>query len=167
MTKIVHFGEFLKRWSLLSNSVTRQVSFSRTKICGKCQNWKIQMRHFGWFSNNVAAAIVNEWFFSRLTLSNPSHCRWQPSQTAQVTSGCHPPCGSSARTIVLPWSKRLGSFTNWGRLRATPRSLTPVTKRRKAAFARQARWRRMPRPQPRWGFPPSMPRASTWSKCAA
>ena len=53
MPKIVHFGEFLKTWSLRSNSVTRQVSFNRTKIGGKCQNAKIQMRHFGWFSNNV------------------------------------------------------------------------------------------------------------------
>ena len=47
---MVHFGEFSKTWSLRSNSVTRHVSFNRTKI-GKCQNWKIQMRHFGWFSN--------------------------------------------------------------------------------------------------------------------
>ena len=44
---MVHFGEFLKIWSLRSNSVTRQISFNRTKIGGKCQNWKIQMRHFG------------------------------------------------------------------------------------------------------------------------
>ena len=36
-----------------SNSVTRQVTFNRTKIGGKCLNWKIQMRHFGWFSNYV------------------------------------------------------------------------------------------------------------------
>ena len=34
---MVHFGEFLKTWSLRSNSVTRQVSFNRTKIGGKCQ----------------------------------------------------------------------------------------------------------------------------------
>ena len=34
-------------------SVTRQVSFNRTKIGGKCQNWKTQMRHVGWFSNTV------------------------------------------------------------------------------------------------------------------
>ena len=27
--------------------------FNRSKIGGKCQNWKIQMRHFGWFSNIV------------------------------------------------------------------------------------------------------------------
>ena len=39
------FGEFLKNWSLRSNSVTRQVSFNRTIIGGKCQNSKIQMRH--------------------------------------------------------------------------------------------------------------------------
>ena len=50
---MVHFGEFLKTWSLRSNSVTRQVSFNRTKIGGKCQKSKIQMRHFEYFSNNV------------------------------------------------------------------------------------------------------------------
>ena len=33
---MVHFGEVLKTWSLRSNSVTRQVSFNRTKIGGKC-----------------------------------------------------------------------------------------------------------------------------------
>ena len=35
---MVQFGEFLKTWSLRSNSVTRKVSFYRTKIGGKCQN---------------------------------------------------------------------------------------------------------------------------------
>ena len=44
--KNAQFREFLKTRSLLSNSVTRQVSFNRTKIGGKCQNSKIQMRHF-------------------------------------------------------------------------------------------------------------------------
>ena len=39
------FGEFLKTWSLRSNSVTRQVSFDRTKIGRKCQTSKIEMRH--------------------------------------------------------------------------------------------------------------------------
>ena len=38
MPKTIHFGEFLKTWSLRSNSVTRQVSLNRTKIVGKCQN---------------------------------------------------------------------------------------------------------------------------------
>ena len=36
-----------------SNSVTRQVSFNKSKVGGNCQNSKIQMRHFGWFSNTV------------------------------------------------------------------------------------------------------------------
>ena len=35
---MVHFGEFLKTWSLRSKSVTRQVSYNRTKIGEKCQN---------------------------------------------------------------------------------------------------------------------------------
>ena len=53
MPKMAHFGEFLKIWSLWSNSVTRQVNFNWTKIGGKCPNSKTQMRLFGWFSNTV------------------------------------------------------------------------------------------------------------------
>ena len=59
MPKMVYFGEFLKTWSLRSNSVTRQVSLKKTKIGEKCQNWKIQMRHFGWFSNTVCEVYLN------------------------------------------------------------------------------------------------------------
>ena len=62
---MVHFGEFLKTWSLRSNSVTRQVNFKRTKIDEKCQNWKTQMWHFGWFSNTVDYV---ESFFQKLAL---------------------------------------------------------------------------------------------------
>ena len=50
---MVNFGEFLKTLSLRSNSVTRQVNFNRTKIGGKCQNSKIQMRYFEQFSINL------------------------------------------------------------------------------------------------------------------
>ena len=56
MPKMVNLGDLLKTWSLRSNSVTRQVKFNRTKIGEKCQNSKIQMRHFEWFSNNVTLA---------------------------------------------------------------------------------------------------------------
>ena len=45
-TKKDPFGEFLKTWSFRSNSVTRHVSFNRTKIGGKRQSYKIQMRQF-------------------------------------------------------------------------------------------------------------------------
>ena len=38
------FGQFLKTWSLLSNSVTSQ--FYKDKYWWKCQNWKVQMRLF-------------------------------------------------------------------------------------------------------------------------
>ena len=35
----------------------RQIALpDRSKISGKCQNWKVKMRHFGWFSNNVMRA---------------------------------------------------------------------------------------------------------------
>ena len=40
MPKMVHFGDFLKTWSLLSNSVTRQVNFNSTKIGWKCKKSK-------------------------------------------------------------------------------------------------------------------------------
>ena len=44
MPKMVHFGEFLKTWSLRSNSVTRQVTFKRTKNWWKIpkENTKIE-----------------------------------------------------------------------------------------------------------------------------
>ena len=35
---MVDFGEFLKTWSLRSNSVTREVNFNRTKIGGTYRN---------------------------------------------------------------------------------------------------------------------------------
>ena len=47
---MVNLGEF-QNLSLRSNSATRQVTFNRTKIGGKCQKCKIQMRYF--FSNSV------------------------------------------------------------------------------------------------------------------
>ena len=43
---IGQFGEILKTWSWRSNSATRQVTFNWTQIGGKCQNRKIQIRHF-------------------------------------------------------------------------------------------------------------------------
>ena len=53
MPKIVNFGECLKTWSWRTNNVVRQVNFNRTKIGGKRQSSKIQMRHFEEFPNNV------------------------------------------------------------------------------------------------------------------
>ena len=66
--KMVNFGKVLKTWSLQSNSVTRQVTLNRTKIGGKCQNWKYQMRHFGWFSNNVRNPNFNSFISSGVSL---------------------------------------------------------------------------------------------------
>ena len=64
---MVHFGEFLKTWSLRPNSVTRQVTLNRTKIGRKCQNCKTLMRHFWrffngqniYFGNSVVMKMVN------------------------------------------------------------------------------------------------------------
>ena len=72
---MVHFGEFLKTWSLLSNSVTRQVIFKRTKIGGKCQNsnatfWVIfkqcvYLKH--WCGNDVLLQKCSWWKIVRET----------------------------------------------------------------------------------------------------
>ena len=55
---MVHFGEFLKTWSLRSNRVTRQVNSNKTKIGEKRQIWRTRMRHFGWFSNIVKMVFI-------------------------------------------------------------------------------------------------------------
>ena len=52
-----------------SNSITRQVNFSRTKISGQCQKRKLQMRHFGWFLNNVPLFKISEWEKNRISSS--------------------------------------------------------------------------------------------------
>ena len=54
---MVHFGDFLKAWSLRSNSVTRQVNFNRTKIGG---NTKIQKFKCDILSNfqKISAGLV-------------------------------------------------------------------------------------------------------------
>ena len=44
--KMVNLASFRKTEVCLSNSVTRQVTFNLTKIGGKCQNSKIEMRYF-------------------------------------------------------------------------------------------------------------------------
>ena len=47
------------------NSVTRQVNFKETKIDGKCQNNKIELRHF-WviLGSKMGRVLVNETFLS-------------------------------------------------------------------------------------------------------
>ena len=57
MAIVINFCEFLKTCSLWSNSVTRQVNFNWSKIGGKCQNWRSNMRHFRWFSNTMSDKI--------------------------------------------------------------------------------------------------------------
>ena len=59
---MVHFGEFLKTWRLRSNSVTRQVSFNRTKIVGKCQNKWILMTKFQILTHKPK---IDKWIFGQ------------------------------------------------------------------------------------------------------
>ena len=46
-------------------SVTRQITFDRTKVGDKYQNWKTQMRHFGSFSNTLGQLFFNGNIFVR------------------------------------------------------------------------------------------------------
>ena len=54
---MIHLGDFFETYSFGINSVTRQVNFDRTKIGGKCQIRKIQMRHFESFSNSARVLV--------------------------------------------------------------------------------------------------------------
>ena len=51
---MVHFGEFLKTCTLRSNSVTRKVTFDKTKIAGKYQNSKLK------YSNKIFRVIFKQ-----------------------------------------------------------------------------------------------------------
>ena len=51
--KLSQFGECKKTSSSRSNSVTRQVNYTRTKIGGKAKTERSQMRLFLWFSNTM------------------------------------------------------------------------------------------------------------------
>ena len=78
---MVHFGEFLKTWSLRSNSVTRQVSFNWTKISGKGQKFKNSNATF-WvifkqceYANFMSffyfsSCGILKWFLARFGASN-------------------------------------------------------------------------------------------------
>ena len=68
---MVHFGEFLKTWSLRSNSVTRQVSFNRTKIGGKCQNSNATF----WVIFKQCELGISGHFGSRRSLHSSVICR--------------------------------------------------------------------------------------------
>ena len=69
--KFVHFGEFLKICSLRSISVTRQVTFNKTKIGGKCQNSETSNATF-WVifkqceSSEIVVDLLSGEFFSCL-----------------------------------------------------------------------------------------------------
>ena len=100
--KCVHGGEFLKTWSLRSNSVTKQVSFNRTTIGGKCQNSKIQMRHFGWYSNTVSPPLRHQKRFLVLVLKRGDVGKGWPS--SRHVSSCSPTesqCAESPEYRIL------------------------------------------------------------------
>ena len=59
LLKMVHFGEFLKIWSVQSNSVTRQVTFNRTKTV---ENVQIQIFKCVIFSNFQTFCYCDTWY---------------------------------------------------------------------------------------------------------
>ena len=76
---MVHFGEFLKIWSLRSNSVTRQVSFNRTKIGGNAKIKKLKCNILSNFQMwcKESRPLKNHSFFNSLTVpKRPSW--WKP-----------------------------------------------------------------------------------------
>ena len=82
---MVHFGEFLKTWSLQSNSVTRQVNFNRTKVGG---NTKIQK--FKW---DILGDFQTMWSGRKYTVFLSKSClleqRWY--------------CEGFVRLLLLQW----------------------------------------------------------------
>ena len=136
---MVHFGEFLKTWSLRSNSVTRQVNSNRTKIGGKCQNSKIQMRHFEYFSNNVYNIKILSYFSDRRNpfrmLSNAMDFRNRRKMHRPKSADCDRPLGGGNNSSIsenpaggkiksyIPKSRFVASFVvlhNWARISWLP-----------------------------------------------
>ena len=60
----VLFDEFFKSWLFCQTALPERLIFDRTKIGGKCQNWKIHLRHFGWFITIKGNVIKSVIFFS-------------------------------------------------------------------------------------------------------
>ena len=73
---MVHFGEFLKTWSLRSNSFTRQVSFNRIKIGGNAKIKKFKCDILSDFQTMWGFGIDNESCISKNCLFNFS-CNWR------------------------------------------------------------------------------------------
>jgi len=73
MPKIVYFGEFLKTWSLRSNSVTGQVNFNRTKIGEKFQNAKNSNATFWVIFEQCADEYINMITLVTINISTGSH----------------------------------------------------------------------------------------------
>ena len=83
------FRRVFEDLKLAVNSVTRQVSFNRTKIGGKCQNWKIQMRHFELFSNNVHSLKWRRWWCERSENSKVFLLKRKSVKKVSTFEKCH------------------------------------------------------------------------------
>ena len=53
MPKLVYFGEFWQADDCCQTVIPDRSNFNKIKIDEKCQNWKILIRHFESFWNNV------------------------------------------------------------------------------------------------------------------
>ena len=144
---MVLFGEFLKTWSLRSNSVTRQVSFNRTKIGGKCQNSKCCFADFminfsspkkffecfdaffRTYSQNIVSGIQLRLFPLR-GLSGVAFCLKAKipviSISAKSISLLPSSCLSIFRTqnSLNPWELSCGRSRGWGKFSSSSSKLS-------------------------------------------
>ena len=113
MAKIVNFGDFLKTWCLLSNSVTRQVTFNWTKIIEKCHNWNATFLVTLW----IGFKLLPVWITMLLKVPIRNTVHWSGNGKRKSWSGTDKKsganifwwwtCGSKWRRIGLP-------PTRWG-----------------------------------------------------
>ena len=81
MPETINFGEFLKTYSFRSNSGTRHGTFKRTKIGGKCQNWKIKNATFWVIFKHCESMVsfkMRQFCRFWVTLSHSSHLVFSP-----------------------------------------------------------------------------------------
>ena len=80
-------------WKLenCGQTVLPERSLLMVKNGGKCQNWKIQMRHFGWFSNNVFLKARIDEYISIFNMYASANL------TRLLRAGCENTCNSPPR----------------------------------------------------------------------
>ena len=113
---MVHFGEFLKTWSLRSNSVTRQVSFNSTKIGGKC----VILSNFQTMWCQKLFSQLEVFLFIRLPNFLWNNVSFYRDIIVQTLVLLHEVDINQKKVFLLPWF----FFFLWSKIR--PFATTPV-----------------------------------------